>query len=91
MCLGVPARVIEVVAQQQAARVEVDGRPRNISIAALDDPVEAGDWVLVYAGMAMQKIDEIEARELSQFLEGFGQEITREGREGISAGPEAPE
>ena len=82
MCLGVPAKVIEVVIEQRAARVEVDGRPRNVSTAALDAELGAGDWVLVYAGMAMQKIDEAEARELMEFLEGFGQEVTREGREG---------
>ena len=53
MCLGVPARVVEV--QGAAATVEVGGARREISVLLLDR-VTAGDWVILHAGFAIEKL-----------------------------------
>lgn len=58
MCLGVPARVMEV--EGASATVEVGGARREISVMLLDD-VKAGDWVILHAGFAIEKLSPEEA------------------------------
>lgn len=58
MCLGVPARVTDV--RGTAATVEVGGARREISTMLVDD-VNAGDWVIVHAGFAIEKLSPEEA------------------------------
>ena len=58
MCLGIPVKVIEVGGQ--LAVVDVGGARREISLLLLDD-VRPGEWVILHAGFAIQKMDEDEA------------------------------
>lgn len=58
MCLGVPARVVEV--QGASATVEVGGARREISVMLLDR-VSVGDWVILHAGFAIEKLSPEEA------------------------------
>jgi hydrogenase expression/formation protein HypC len=78
MCLAVPAKVVEIVDEEnQIAKVEIGGVRRNISVALLDD-VRVGDWVLVHVGFAIQKIDEEEAMQTLTLLRQLGQDIEGE-------------
>ncbi|MDT0166439.1 HypC/HybG/HupF family hydrogenase formation chaperone [Actinotalea sp. AC32] len=44
--------------------VVVDGaRTLRVSLLALDGPVAEGDWLLVHAGLALERLTEAEARE----------------------------
>ncbi|MBP1762016.1 MAG: hydrogenase assembly chaperone hypC/hupF [Firmicutes bacterium] len=67
MCLGVPAKVIEKMAND-AARVDVNGNQTEINIR-LTPEVEPGQYVLVHAGFAMEIIDESIALETMHYLE----------------------
>lgn len=58
MCLAVPMKVVEIEAG--AAVCEVDGVRREASLMMLDD-VTVGDYVLLHAGFAIEKIDPAEA------------------------------
>jgi len=58
MCLAVPSRIVEI--NDMVARVDVDGVIRETSIMLLDD-VKIGDYVIVHAGFAINKIDEAAA------------------------------
>ncbi len=58
MCLGVPAKILETGGG--AAVVELGGVRREISVMLLDD-VSAGEWVIVHAGFAIEKLSEEEA------------------------------
>ncbi|MDT8419833.1 MAG: HypC/HybG/HupF family hydrogenase formation chaperone [Desulfuromonadales bacterium] len=58
MCLAVPMQVAEILAG--IAVCEVDGVRREASLMMLDD-VEVGDYVLIHAGFAIEKIDPVEA------------------------------
>jgi len=58
MCLGVPARVLET--DGELATVDVGGARREVSLMLLDS-VAAGDWVILHAGFAIQKLDPEEA------------------------------
>ena len=66
MCLGVPARVMELL-DGQMARVDVDGNQVDISIQ-LTPEVKRGEYILVHAGFAMATIDENWAAETMRLL-----------------------
>ena len=67
MCLGVPAKVIDLM-ENDVARVDVNGNQTEINIR-LTPEVEIGQYVLVHAGFAMEIIDESVALETMQLLE----------------------
>jgi hydrogenase expression/formation protein HypC len=58
MCLGIPAQVMELA--ESVAVVEVGGVRREVSVELIDD-VATGDWVIIHAGFAIQKLDPEEA------------------------------
>ncbi|MBD3617996.1 MAG: HypC/HybG/HupF family hydrogenase formation chaperone [Chromatiales bacterium] len=61
MCLGIPMQVIEVDGYN--ARCEAKGVERTVSLFMLqDEPVQAGEFVMVHVGYAIQKMTEEEAR-----------------------------
>ncbi len=64
MCLSVPARVISICGQR--AEVEVYGERRQVFLAC--DPPQAGDWVLLYSGMALTVLDKEAAKETLDLL-----------------------
>lgn len=65
MCLGVPMQVKTI--ENDMAVCEIDGVQREASLMMLDD-VQVGDYVLIHAGFAIEKIDEEEAQLTLQAL-----------------------
>lgn len=59
MCLGVPMQVKTI--ENEVAICEIDGVQRDASLMMLDD-VKIGDYVLIHAGFAIEKIDDDEAQ-----------------------------
>lgn len=60
MCLAIPARVISVHGEK--AQVDFgEGVLRDVNVTLVDAKV--GEYVLVHAGYAIQKMDEAEAKE----------------------------
>lgn len=66
MCLAIPARVKEI--NEHLAKVEVYGNVREVGIRLVPD-LKVGDWVLIHAGFALEKIDEERAQETLKILE----------------------
>jgi hydrogenase expression/formation protein HypC len=60
MCLAIPGQIREIDGVR--ARVEMQGNFITADLSLVDDPVP-GDWVLVHAGFAIEKLDPEEARE----------------------------
>ena len=60
MCLAVPG-VIEELAGDMA-KVRIEGITIDANVALIEAP-QTGDFVLVHAGYAIQKMDEKEAKE----------------------------
>jgi len=58
MCVAVPARVVRI--EGGTATVELAGVRRDVSLQLLDHTA-VGDYVIVHAGFAIQKLDEQEA------------------------------
>ena len=65
MCLAIPARVMRV--EGASALVMIDDTEYNASLLLLDD-VRVGDYVMLHAGFAIQKVDEEEAIETMRLL-----------------------
>jgi len=67
MCLAVPAEVMEKK-ENEMALIEIGGVRKDVSLMLVDG-VDVGDYVLVHAGFAIDKIDEGEAKKTMQLLE----------------------
>ena len=84
MCQAIPRPVLEVTAER--ARVLVDGEEMWVDRRAV--PVlNVGDYVVVYAGAALETMPEDEARAMIQFYEEF-ESMLAEGTERL-LGPDA--
>ncbi len=60
MCLAIPAKVINI--DGMTASVDMDGVKCEACIMLVED-VKVGDYLLLHAGFAIQKLDEKEALE----------------------------
>ena len=58
MCLAIPAKVTAI--NGRLAAVDADGMTTTADVSVLSD-VKVGDYVMVHAGLAIQKYDEEEA------------------------------
>ena len=65
MCLAIPSQITEI--NDQMATIDVDGVRRECSLLLLEDP-KVGDWVIVHAGFAINKLDESAAMESLRIL-----------------------
>ncbi|HEU5333927.1 MAG TPA: HypC/HybG/HupF family hydrogenase formation chaperone [Actinocrinis sp.] len=79
MCTAIPGQVLEILGGDgRVALVDLLGAQRKIDISFLkDQPVAAGDWVMIHVGVAVQKVNEAEAR---QVLHGDADAIGAEAR-----------
>lgn len=69
MDLGIPAQVVSIDASGENACVAIDQMLVEVSLA-LGEEVRVGDYVLVHADRALQKLNEEEAmRTLELFFE----------------------
>lgn len=58
MCLAVPMKVVEVDGEQGV--LELDGVRRKADLS-LVTPISIGEYVLLHAGFAISRINEVEA------------------------------
>lgn len=65
MCLSIPGKIIKI--DKDFAEVSVGGTIVKIGMQMVEN-VKEGDYVLVHAGFALQKIDEKEALETLQLF-----------------------
>jgi hydrogenase expression/formation protein HypC len=66
MCLGVPVKIIQIRGKEGIG--EFKGVKRNISLELLDK-VKLGDYVILHAGFAIQKLEPKEALETLRLFE----------------------
>ena len=60
MCLAIPSRIVKI--ENNVATIDVDGVKREASLILLDNS-KVGDYVIVHAGFAINKINEEDALE----------------------------
>lgn len=66
MCLAIPMKITGIKGDE--ATVELDGLRRDINLGLLED-IRPGDYVIVHAGFAIQKLDQTAARETLSLFE----------------------
>lgn len=72
MCMSDAAQIVEVGVNGQEATAMIRGSLRSISIALLTlegTHLKPGDWVLTSTGMAIEPLDEAQAKELLAMTE----------------------
>jgi len=75
MCLAIPGKIVELVADHPLGVVEVTGVRRRVDLGLLeDDPPQVGDWVLIHVGFAMSRISEREAEDQMRTLRILGED-----------------
>ncbi len=75
MCLAFPMKITEI--NNELANVAI-GDIKSIVSVALIDGVKKGDYVLVHAGIAIEKIDEEKAEEILTLITELGREMDRD-------------
>jgi hydrogenase expression/formation protein HypC len=65
MCLAIPSKIVTI--ENDVATIDVDGVQREASLLLLENP-EVGDYVIVHAGFAINKINEEDALESLKLL-----------------------
>jgi len=65
MCLAIPSKIIKI--ENNVATIDVDGVKREASLLLVENP-EVGDYVIVHAGFAINKINEEDALESLKLL-----------------------
>jgi hydrogenase expression/formation protein HypC len=66
MCLAIPSKVVRV--EDTIATIDVHGARRDISLLLMPEEVSIGDYVLVHAGFAIQRLDQDVAEESLSLL-----------------------
>ena len=65
MCLAIPSKIVKI--ENGMGTIDVDGVQRTTSLLLVEDAA-VGDYVIVHAGFALHKIDEIDAMESLRIL-----------------------
>jgi hydrogenase expression/formation protein HypC len=65
MCLAIPSKIVKI--DNNMATIDVDGVKREASLLLLED-AKVGEYVIVHAGFAINKIDEAAAMETLNLL-----------------------
>ena len=65
MCLAIPMKVIEI--KNSEGIVELGGVEREANLQLVED-VRVGDYILIHAGFAIQKLDREEAEKTLSYL-----------------------
>lgn len=72
MCLSIPARIITI--DGDTAEVSAGGSIFRAGIQMIDNPA-AGDYILVHAGFAIQKLKPDEAEDILNLFDEMGKII----------------
>jgi hydrogenase expression/formation protein HypC len=75
MCLAIPSKITAI--KDNMGTIDVAGVQREASLLLLEAP-QVGDWVIVHAGFAIQKIDEATAQESLRYLREAAQLLVEE-------------
>ena len=60
MCLAIPSKIVKI--ENNVATIDVDSVRREASLLLIESP-KVGDYVIVHAGFAINKINEEDAME----------------------------
>jgi hydrogenase expression/formation protein HypC len=67
MCWGVPGKIIKI--ENNMGTIDISGVQKDVPLDLITDP-KVGEYVLVHAGYAVQKVDEEKAKFTIDFFKG---------------------
>ena len=67
MCIAIPSKVVAI--HDKMATIDVSGVRREVSLLLLPEEAAVGEYVLVHAGFAIQKIDREAAEEALKLIQ----------------------
>ena len=71
MCLGIPGKIIEITGE--TATIDVAGTRKDASLRMMEKAA-VGDYVIIHAGFAIEKVDTKRAEETLRLIrETFGE------------------
>ena len=70
MCLAIPSKIVSI--DNLFAVIDVFGARKKVSLMLMPEKTTVGDYVLVHAGFAIQKVDEEEAVKTLELLKELG-------------------
>ena len=73
MCIAWPMRLLNILPEKYGI-ADLDGVSRRISLRLLPD-VQVGDYVLVHAGYAIEKVDSLKAEEQLKIMQELKSEL----------------
>jgi hydrogenase expression/formation protein HypC len=76
MCLAIPSRIVQI--NDLRAVVDVYGARREINLMLMAEEVELGDYVLVHAGFALQKVEQESAQEALKMISTIIEDVEKE-------------
>jgi hydrogenase expression/formation protein HypC len=80
MCLAIPSKIIDI--NDIIATVDVQGARRDVSLMLMPEAVGTGDYVLVHAGFAIQKVSREVAEEAHRLLREMAEKLMEAEEQG---------
>ena len=80
MCIAAPAKVVEINKENESLFADFGGVRQEAKINLLPD-VEVGDYVLIHAGYAIEKLSEEAAKESLEAWEELLEALEEEDRQ----------
>ncbi len=68
MCLAIPGKIKSVDKKTNIALVDFDGIERDVNVSLVD--AKKGDYVIVHAGFAIERLTSNDAKEVFALLDG---------------------
>ena len=76
MCLAIPSKIVQI--DDFRAVVDVYGARREINLMLMPEDVSVGDYVLVHAGFALQKVEQESAQEALSMISTIIEDVEKE-------------
>ncbi len=87
MCLAVPMKLIEVTDDAMSGVADLDGARTKVNLSLIDEPT-LGDFLIVHAGFAIERLDEEEANTRLDMFDELGEQWREQERERQSSSPD---
>jgi hydrogenase expression/formation protein HypC len=82
MCLAIPSKIIEIDKLTSTATIDVYGARREANLTLMPEEVNIGEYVLVHAGFAIQKVDEDAAEDALKLIKEMSELLEAEDPDG---------
>jgi hydrogenase expression/formation protein HypC len=83
MCLAVPMKLVELSDDAQRGVADLDGARTRVNLGLIEDP-SLGDFVIVHAGFAIERLDEGEANERLAMFDTLGEQWREQEAERVA-------